>query len=83
MGCFNAKTKATDRIKGVNKIEANKAREQQGIAQLKQNYVISGKTKVLGAGTFGKVFKTTSTKDKNHVVAIKVLDKVKLENHIE
>ena len=42
------------------------------------NYHINDKTKVLGAGAFGKVFMTTNKHDSNFKVAIKVLDKNKL-----
>jgi serine/threonine protein kinase len=42
------------------------------------NYHVNDKTKVLGAGAFGKVFMTTNKHDSNFKVAIKVLDKNKL-----
>ena len=37
---------------------------------------------MLGAGQFGRVFMTWRVKDENSKVAIKVLDKHKLEEHI-
>ena len=58
-------------------------REQQGVHELKQNYVIDAKTKVLGVGAFGRVFMTNNKHDKNHKVAIKVLDKHKLQENID
>ena len=49
-----------------------------GVHELKQNYSITGETKVLGAGAFGKVFLSHNIADPSHKVAIKVLNKVKL-----
>ena len=37
---------------------------------------------MLGAGQFGRVFKTWRVKDESSMVAIKVLDKHKLQEHI-
>ena len=56
-------------------IEMGKGNKQQGVHELKQNYHIDSKTKVLGVGAFGRVFLTTNKHDKNFQVAIKVLDK--------
>ena len=53
------------------------------MSELKQNYVINNKTKVLGVGAFGRVFMTTNAHDQNFKVAIKVLDKHKLAENIE
>ena len=50
--------------------------------ELKQNYHIDHKTKVLGAGAFGKVFLTTNKHDANIKVAIKVLNKDKLRENL-
>ena len=55
---------------------------EQGIEALKQNYVISKDTRVLGAGAFGKVFLSKNKHDASFEVAIKVLDKVKLRDSI-
>ena len=52
------------------------------MAELKENYVINSKTKVLGAGAFGRVFKTWRTSDESALVAIKVLDKRALKDQI-
>lgn len=45
--------------------------------------MISETTKVLGAGAFGKVFLSESVKNKNHKVAIKVLNKQKLGDYLD
>ena len=58
-------------------------RIQQGVRELKQNYVIDHKTKVLGVGTFGRIFLSNNIHDKEHQVAIKVLDKHKLKDEID
>ena len=47
------------------------------MSQLKKQYVID--KNVLGAGSFGKVFLGTNLKDKSMKVAIKVLDKSKMD----
>ena len=51
--------------------------------ELKQNYRISATTKVLGAGAFGKVFLSESIADPSFKVAIKVINKTKLKDHID
>jgi len=56
-------------------ITAGGARQQQGVHELKKNYVISKKSKQLGSGAFGSVFKTSNIHNPSHHVAIKVLDK--------
>lgn len=70
-------------MKKSQKINVSKGRPQQGVNELKQNYIIDGKTKVLGSGAFGKVFMTTNKVDTSLKVAIKVLDKEKLRESIE
>ena len=57
--------------------------EKQGAKELKQNYVIDNNTKVLGSGAFGKVFLTHNKHNTNLQVAIKVLNKNKLKDHLE
>lgn len=52
------------------------------MSQLKQNYKITNDTKVLGAGSFGKVFLSHNISDPNFQVAIKVLNKAKLKDNI-
>lgn len=37
----------------------------------------------MGSGSFGKVFKSFNKHNKDHEVAIKVLNKAKLSNHLE
>ena len=50
---------------------------------MKQNYYIDDKTKNLGQGAFGKVFITTHKKDSRFQVAIKVMNKRKLAEHLD
>jgi len=44
------------------------------------NYHIDANTPLLGVGAFGKVFKTTNKHDASFKVAIKVIDKSKLQD---
>ena len=83
MGCFNATEVSNEKPKNIVKVKPYKGKEQQGVKELKLNYIINSKTKVLGTGQFGRVFKTCRTNDKTAEVAIKVLDKHKLEEHLE
>ena len=79
MGCLSETEKAENpETKKMTKIKPYDGKEQQGVHELKKNYVINNKTKVLGAGQFGRVFMTWRVKDENSKVAIKVLDKHKL-----
>lgn len=50
---------------------------------MKQNYQIDSHTHVLGTGAFGKVFKTHNKHNKDHLVAIKVMNKAKLADHLD
>jgi calcium-dependent protein kinase len=59
------------------------SKERQGARELKQNYWIDNNTPVLGTGAFGKVFKTYNKHNKDHWVAIKVMNKDKLAEHID
>jgi calcium-dependent protein kinase len=54
-----------------------------GVHELKLNYKISASTKVLGAGSFGKVFLSENIADPSFKVAIKVLNKAKLKDNLE
>ena len=60
-----------------------KTTQKQGAKELKLNYQIDNNTKVLGSGAFGKVFLTFNKHNVEHQVAIKVMNKKKLENHLE
>jgi len=50
---------------------------------MKKNYEINKNTKILGHGAFGKVFLTHNKHDTNHQVAIKVMNKSKLKDHLD
>lgn len=69
--------------KGDGKGASLKSKQKQGAKELKQNYQIDNNTQVLGSGAFGKVFKTFNKHNKNHHVAIKVLNKAKLQDHLQ
>lgn len=56
------------------------SQQKQGAKELKQNYMIDHNTKVLGQGTFGKVFETYNKHNMDHCVAIKVLNIKKLSD---
>ena len=77
MGCLNSTNaeKSTESANRRVQIKSNEGRKQQGVHELKQNYHIDAKTKVLGVGTFGRVFQTYNKFNTDHLVAIKVLDK--------
>ena len=55
----------------------------QGVHELKNCYKIEERQVVLGSGAFGKVFLSQSQKDPNFYVAIKVLDKDKMQCDID
>lgn len=54
-----------------------------GIELLKNNYKISPQSRILGAGTFGKVFLSESILDPEFKVAVKVVNKEKLKGSLE
>ena len=86
MGCIQAQSAQKIKEKKNNlmrTITHGRGRSQQGVNELKMNYFLDGKVKVLGTGAFGKVFMTTNKLDTNFKVAIKVLDKKKLQSKIE
>ena len=63
-------------------LEAGRGFKQQGVEELKRNYHIDHKTKVLGVGSFGKVFLTTNKIDRELKFAIKVLDKDRMRDDL-
>jgi hypothetical protein len=78
MGCIQATNskKIKERKNSLMRsIAHGRIRSQQGVNELKMNYFLEGKVKVLGVGAFGKVFMSTNKLDNNFKVAIKVLDK--------
>jgi hypothetical protein len=78
MGCIQATNskKIKERKNSLMRsIAHGRRRSQQGVNELKMNYSLEGKVKVLGVGAFGKVFMSTNKLDTNFKVAIKVLDK--------
>lgn len=66
-----------------NNGQALKSTQKQGAKELKANYQIDNSTKVLGSGAFGKVFMTYNKNLTEFKVAIKVLNKNKLKEHID
>ena len=50
---------------------------------MKLNYDIDNESTVLGNGAFGKVFLTSNKHDKRLKVAIKVMNKIKLKEHLD
>lgn len=70
MGCVSSNTAKSKSTKNTS------MRFNQGVTQLRQNYDIN--PKLLGTGSFGKVFMATNKSDSSHRVAIKVLNKSKL-----
>ena len=80
--CLGQKTKQITATGGGHR-DTLKSREKQGAKELKQNYEIDNKTTVLGSGAFGKVFLTRNKHDKNLQVAIKVMNKNKLRDHLD
>lgn len=76
--CINAKSGNVSR--GNQSLKSN---QKQGAKELKANYQIDNNTKVLGSGAFGKVFLTFNKNLTDFKVAIKVMNKNKLRDHIE
>lgn len=69
--------------KGKSSGQLLKPSQKQGAKELKANYQIDTNTKVLGSGAFGKVFMTFNKNLTDFKVAIKVMNKSKLKDHIE
>jgi calcium-dependent protein kinase len=70
MGCISN----TSTVKNTDPGKILKSKQIQGAKELKKNYVFATKTKVLGAGAFGKVFLTHNKNNKDFQVAIKILN---------
>ena len=71
MGCINS-TKAVkgdaateNRVPARQSIKTGEGNKQQGVHELKKNYHIDSKTKVLGVGAFGRVFLTSNKHNKD------------------
>lgn len=58
---------------------ATQAEQESGQVELRQNYEITGGSKILGAGAFGKVFLSRNKADQSLEVAIKLFNKSKLK----
>ena len=83
---MNSKSSSLDTGKtqgDMNQMGNAKTQEKQGAKELKRNYVIDQNTEVLGQGAFGKVFKTYNKHNSDLKVAIKVLSKSKLKDHLD
>lgn len=50
---------------GKRGFKAGEGSKQQGVQELKQNYIIDSTTKVISVGSSSKVFKTTNKQDKS------------------
>jgi hypothetical protein len=64
------------------KIEVNKGSLEQGIKELKKSWVINKSQIVLGAGGYGKVFLSKSVYNDDTVIAIKTINKQKLQDNL-
>ena len=86
MGCIQAPSgqiEAPQQPRGLRpKVILGEGAAQQGVRELKKNYLINSQTQVLGVGAFGKVFKTHNIYDPNLKVAIKVMNKLKLDDKL-
>ena len=76
MGCMHPTNRNKSSICG-------KTRRISGLELLKSNYKISPQSKILGAGSFGKVFLSESVLDPNFKVAVKVVNKHKLRDALD
>lgn len=56
---------------------------KQGVTQLKQNYSIDHKTKILGQGAFGKVYQTYNREFPDFRVAVKIMNKEDLQDSLD
>ena len=74
MGCLNSTegkssgdlNQSSSNYRRKLNVNPEHGRQQQGVHELKQNYVISKKSQQLGSGAFGSVFKTSNIHNPNH-----------------
>ncbi len=83
MGCFASTNTSKEKSGGKGSSNLPKqlvntnVQTKADVKQLRQCYNIN--PKVLGSGSFGKVFLAENKQDTSHVVAIKVIHKAKLK----
>lgn len=83
------KTQSSSKIiqhkNSLNQIAPYQKSEQQGVHELKQNYKINEHKhqKVLGSGAYGKVFQSYNIHNPDLKVAIKVMDKEKMQFNMQ
>lgn len=70
MGCFNSSTANT------NSIKIPKKMSMAGVKELRMTYAIG---KLLGNGSYGKVYLAHNKSNPEHKVAIKVINKVEMD----
>ena len=69
MGCLTSKESSTGKQTRSN----SRPKITQGIRELRKQYDVQ--REALGAGSYGQVYKATNKKDREHIVAIKVIEK--------
>ena len=78
--CFKIQKYAKKRNRITTQTSDLRVGQKQGVAELKQNYHIDQKTKLLGKTKYGdSVFNTWNNHNRDFKVAIKVIDKNKIE----
>ena len=64
-------------------LDTQKKFKRRPLEDLKKNYAFNDRSEVLGSGSFGKVYLSHNLYVSDMKVAIKVLNKAKLQNHLE